>query len=63
MHKQQLLTDTHHLTIQINCSGTWQPGEDGMYFIDRNPQYFQLILDYLRTGIRVLDDDHDGREN
>jgi len=24
--------------------------EDGSYFIDRNPTYFEIILDYLRTG-------------
>jgi len=31
-------------------SDHWQPDEDGSYFIDRNPKYFGLILDYLRTG-------------
>lgn len=24
--------------------------EDGSYFIDRNPKYFSIILEYLRTG-------------
>jgi hypothetical protein len=31
-------------------SGKWQPDEDGVYFIDRNPKHFDLILDFLRTG-------------
>jgi hypothetical protein len=31
-------------------SGKWQPDEDGVYFVDRNPKYFDRILDYLRTG-------------
>jgi len=31
-------------------SGKWQPDDDGCYFIDRNPQYFDVILDYMRTG-------------
>jgi len=31
-------------------SGHWHPDEDGVYFIDRNPKYFNIILDYMRTG-------------
>eukprot|EP01120_Amphizonella_sp_Union-15-10_P005615 TRINITY_DN1683_c0_g1_i1.p2 TRINITY_DN1683_c0_g1~~TRINITY_DN1683_c0_g1_i1.p2 ORF type:complete len:102 (-),score=17.55 TRINITY_DN1683_c0_g1_i1:437-742(-) len=33
-------------------SGRWQlePDEDGRIFIDRNGEYFQDILDYLRDG-------------
>jgi len=31
-------------------SGHWQPDEDGSYFIDRNPKFFDIILDYMRTG-------------
>jgi len=31
-------------------SGHWQPDEDGTYFVDRNPQFFDVILDYIRTG-------------
>jgi len=34
------------------------PGEDGIYFIDRNPQLFEDILDYLRDGeIYIPEDD------
>jgi hypothetical protein len=28
----------------------WQVDEDGAYFIDRNPKFFDAILAYLRTG-------------
>ena len=27
-----------------------QPEEDGAYFIDRSHKYFEVILEYLRTG-------------
>jgi len=30
--------------------GKWEPDEDGFYFIDHNPKYFDRILDYHRTG-------------
>ncbi len=31
-------------------SGKWQPDEDGEYFIDRNPKYFEIILDWMRNN-------------
>jgi len=31
-------------------SGKFQPDEEGVYFIDRNPKHFDVILDYLRMG-------------
>eukprot|EP01125_Pyxidicula_operculata_P007628 TRINITY_DN2589_c0_g1_i1.p1 TRINITY_DN2589_c0_g1~~TRINITY_DN2589_c0_g1_i1.p1 ORF type:complete len:317 (-),score=58.78 TRINITY_DN2589_c0_g1_i1:123-1073(-) len=31
-------------------SDIWKPDSDGCYFIDRNPEFFQHVLDYLRTG-------------
>jgi len=31
-------------------SGKWQPDADGTYFIDRNPELFPIILDFLRMG-------------
>jgi len=32
------------------ASGKWKPDADGTYFIDRNPELFPVILDYLRMG-------------
>jgi len=32
------------------ANGQWKPDEDGTYFIDRNPKYFDILLDYMRTG-------------
>jgi hypothetical protein len=32
-----------------------QPDDDGEFFIDRSPQYFQIILDYLRNPTKELD--------
>ena len=31
-----------------------KPGEDGSYFIDRDPTHFRYILNYLRTGKVIL---------
>jgi len=31
-------------------SGCWQPDEDGSYFVDRSPKYFEYVLDMLRNG-------------
>jgi hypothetical protein len=31
-----------------------EPDEDGEYFIDRNPKYFEIILDFLRKGNVIL---------
>jgi len=36
-------------------SSNWQPDEDGSYFIDRNPKYFSIILDYMRHGMLNID--------
>jgi hypothetical protein len=32
------------------ASGKWQPDEDGVYFIDRDPTHFGRIVEYMRTG-------------
>jgi hypothetical protein len=31
-------------------SGCWKPDSDGVYFIDRDPKHFPLILNFLRMG-------------
>eukprot|EP00026_Physarum_polycephalum_P012156 Phypoly_transcript_12434.p1 GENE.Phypoly_transcript_12434~~Phypoly_transcript_12434.p1 ORF type:complete len:324 (+),score=53.03 Phypoly_transcript_12434:105-1076(+) len=31
-------------------SGHWKPDEDGVYFIDRSPTLFPIIMDFLRYG-------------
>eukprot|EP01006_Ploeotia_vitrea_P001645 TRINITY_DN105305_c0_g1_i1.p1 TRINITY_DN105305_c0_g1~~TRINITY_DN105305_c0_g1_i1.p1 ORF type:complete len:325 (-),score=46.52 TRINITY_DN105305_c0_g1_i1:209-1183(-) len=38
-------------------SGQWKPDDDGEFFIDRAPNVFGLILDYLRTR-QPLDVEH-----
>eukprot|EP01080_Neovahlkampfia_damariscottae_P006290 gene6290-10297_t len=35
-------------------SGNFKPDLDGAYFIDRSPEYFPLILDYLRNPTKDL---------
>jgi len=37
-------------------NGNWQPEENGVYFIDRNPKYFGTILDYMRYETIDLED-------
>ncbi|KDO21633.1 hypothetical protein SPRG_12873 [Saprolegnia parasitica CBS 223.65] len=31
-------------------SGSWQPGDDGAYFIDRDPRHFERVMAFLRSG-------------
>ena len=33
----------------------YRPLEDGTYFIDRNPEVFDRVLDYLRNGKLVFE--------
>eukprot|EP01122_Echinamoeba_exundans_P012160 TRINITY_DN502_c0_g1_i1.p1 TRINITY_DN502_c0_g1~~TRINITY_DN502_c0_g1_i1.p1 ORF type:complete len:499 (-),score=91.80 TRINITY_DN502_c0_g1_i1:541-1962(-) len=33
----------------------WEPDEDGHHFIDKNPRFFPIILNYLRTGVWNLE--------
>jgi len=48
--KSTLLSHTDSYFYGLLSSGHWQPDEDGSYFIDRNPKYFSVILDYMRGG-------------
>lgn len=37
-------------------SDQWKPESDGAYFIDWNPEHFNRVLDYMRTGELCCDD-------
>jgi hypothetical protein len=47
--KATLLSIPNTYFHALLSSGKWEPDEDGCYFIDRNPKYFNVILDFLRT--------------
>lgn len=49
--KQTLLSKKDTYFSAMLQSGYWEPSEDGIYFIDRNPKFFGYILDYLRYGV------------
>lgn len=50
------ISKTHLLSVQGSYfhamlgSGHWKPDSDGAYFIDRSPEHFDRILEYLITG-------------
>ena len=45
-----LLREPHSVLASI-VSGRWKaPEDDGVYFIDRDPEIFSYVLDYLRNG-------------
>ncbi|PRP85000.1 hypothetical protein PROFUN_07288 [Planoprotostelium fungivorum] len=43
------LEDTYFSAMLAN-SDHFKPEDDGSYFIDRSPKYFEIILQYLRSG-------------
>jgi len=45
---KETLTSQENLFFFMFSSGNFEPDENGEYFFDRNPEYFPLILDYLR---------------
>jgi len=53
--KSTLLKFENTYFTGLLSSSNWKPGEDGSYFIDRNPKYFSIILDYLRFGDLNMD--------
>jgi len=44
------LTKFEHTYFYALISSNIEPDDDGCYFIDRNPKYFGVILDFLRTS-------------
>jgi len=48
--KTTLLSHKGSFFDAMLTSGKWKPDTKGRYFIDRNPELFPVILDYLRTG-------------
>src|SRR4051794_40995666 len=53
--KTTLLAHENSFFYAMLSSGDWQPDEDGSYFIDRNPQLFPLILDFMRHDVIDLE--------
>eukprot|EP01111_Echinosteliopsis_oligospora_P010681 TRINITY_DN3383_c0_g2_i1.p1 TRINITY_DN3383_c0_g2~~TRINITY_DN3383_c0_g2_i1.p1 ORF type:complete len:333 (+),score=77.08 TRINITY_DN3383_c0_g2_i1:45-1043(+) len=48
--KQTLLKHPNTFFTSMLGSGQWQPGEDGTYFIEKDPKIFAVILKYLVSG-------------
>eukprot|EP01111_Echinosteliopsis_oligospora_P010682 TRINITY_DN3383_c0_g2_i3.p1 TRINITY_DN3383_c0_g2~~TRINITY_DN3383_c0_g2_i3.p1 ORF type:complete len:348 (+),score=85.76 TRINITY_DN3383_c0_g2_i3:45-1088(+) len=48
--KQTLLKHPNTFFTAMLGSGQWQPGEDGTYFIEKDPKIFAVILKYLVSG-------------
>eukprot|EP01006_Ploeotia_vitrea_P055757 TRINITY_DN68030_c6_g1_i1.p1 TRINITY_DN68030_c6_g1~~TRINITY_DN68030_c6_g1_i1.p1 ORF type:complete len:360 (-),score=33.98 TRINITY_DN68030_c6_g1_i1:106-1185(-) len=51
-----LLSEPDSFFCAMLRSGCWKPDAEGEYFIDRSPQMFPMILEYLRT--RQVNTDH-----
>ena len=49
-HKDNLLRMKGTFFHAMLSTGSWVPTRDGAYFIDRSPEGFMRILDYLSTG-------------
>jgi len=44
------LSGENFFSVMLNGSVPTPKDSNGYYFVDRNPKYFEPILDYLRTG-------------
>eukprot|EP01114_Cavostelium_apophysatum_P004533 TRINITY_DN1481_c0_g2_i3.p1 TRINITY_DN1481_c0_g2~~TRINITY_DN1481_c0_g2_i3.p1 ORF type:complete len:744 (+),score=119.44 TRINITY_DN1481_c0_g2_i3:58-2232(+) len=53
--KNVLLSSEDSYFSALLRTGHWKPDKDGVYFIDRSPKYFGIILDFLRYGEWELD--------
>jgi hypothetical protein len=59
--KSTLLKEESMLAAMFSGRHELQKGDDGAYFIDRDPKHFRKILNFLRDGEFALNDD-DGVE-
>jgi hypothetical protein len=46
--RKSTLTSQKNVFYRMFSSGCFKPNKKGEYFFDRNPEYFEIILDYLR---------------
>eukprot|EP01006_Ploeotia_vitrea_P026193 TRINITY_DN59159_c0_g2_i1.p1 TRINITY_DN59159_c0_g2~~TRINITY_DN59159_c0_g2_i1.p1 ORF type:complete len:361 (+),score=22.86 TRINITY_DN59159_c0_g2_i1:55-1137(+) len=50
---ETLLSEKETFFSAMLQSGNWKPDADGEYFVDRSPQTFGLVLEFLRTHQKV----------
>ena len=45
-------------SVFSSCLGNWGNAvdKDGNYLIDRSPEYFEPLLNYLRNGVLILNE-------
>jgi len=51
------------LSAMFSGNFNMEPGQDGAYFIDRDPKYFPMILNYLRMNVIDTEDMGDKEKN